>query len=111
MTMPSDMQSVTEETKSAAPQRNMKKAVGQWVMPVLWIAVTFVCAGRLDWVRGWICIAAYFVCLPAMSVVVRRRNPALIEARANWRRHDTKPFDKVLLAIYLPLTFIQPAVA
>jgi protein-S-isoprenylcysteine O-methyltransferase Ste14 len=35
----------------------------------------------------------------------------LMEARANWRHADTKRFDKIFLAVYLPLVSIQPAVA
>jgi protein-S-isoprenylcysteine O-methyltransferase Ste14 len=45
------------------------------------------------------------------GLLVHLRNPALLEARANWRRRDTKPFDKVFLSLFLPLTFLQPAVA
>ncbi len=77
----------------------------------LWIAAAFVSAGRLDWTRGWICVSAYVVIMLMAGFLVRRRNPALLAARANWRRKDTKPFDKLILSIYLPLTFVQPAVA
>ena len=38
-------------------------------------------------------------------------NPTLMEARAKWRHADTKPFDKVILRILLPLGTLQPAVA
>jgi protein-S-isoprenylcysteine O-methyltransferase Ste14 len=49
--------------------------------------------------------------MAAVGLIVRRFNAPLMEARAKWRREDTKRFDKVFLAVFLPLTFIQPAVA
>jgi protein-S-isoprenylcysteine O-methyltransferase Ste14 len=78
---------------------------------ILWMAALFVCAGRLDWTRGWIAAAAYVISLTVAGLLVQRSNPVLVKARAKWRRKDTKPFDKVFLALYLPLAFIQPAVA
>jgi protein-S-isoprenylcysteine O-methyltransferase Ste14 len=77
----------------------------------LWLAAVFGSAGRLDWTRGWICAVTYIVCMVAAGVLVRRRNPGLLEARAQLRRQDTKPFDRVFLSLYLPLTLIQPTVA
>jgi protein-S-isoprenylcysteine O-methyltransferase Ste14 len=100
------------EVKTANPSaRSAKKMVQVLATMGLWIAAVFVSAGRLDWTRGWICVAAYVVTMVAVGVVVSRANPAVMEARANWRRADTKPFDKVFFSFYLPLTFIQPAIA
>ena len=71
----------------------------------------FAAAGRFDWKRGWIALALWVVGMSTMGVVVRRYNPQLLKEREKWRRKDTKPFDKVFLAIYLPLVMLQPAVA
>jgi protein-S-isoprenylcysteine O-methyltransferase Ste14 len=77
----------------------------------LWVAALFAGAGRLDWTRGWIAAAAFVISMTAGGLVVQRLNPALVKERSKWRRKDTKGFDKIFLAIYLPLGFIQPAVA
>jgi protein-S-isoprenylcysteine O-methyltransferase Ste14 len=71
----------------------------------------FVPAGRLDWERGWVCVILYVVSMLAAALLIHRKNPALFEARANWRHQDTKPFDKVFLSLFFPLTFIHPAMA
>jgi protein-S-isoprenylcysteine O-methyltransferase Ste14 len=78
---------------------------------LVWIVVIFTSAGRLDWLRGWICVFAYVGSMTVAGLLVSRANPALFEARAKWRRKDTKPFDRIFLSIFLPLTFIQPALA
>jgi protein-S-isoprenylcysteine O-methyltransferase Ste14 len=77
----------------------------------LWLLAVFVPAGRFDWKRGWICVILYVVSMFVAGLLVHRANPALFEARANWRRKDTKPFDKVFLSVFFPLTYIHPAVA
>ncbi|HLK50870.1 MAG TPA: isoprenylcysteine carboxylmethyltransferase family protein [Bryobacteraceae bacterium] len=68
-------------------------------------------AGRWDWLRGWIFLAAYFGMLGISAAVVLRKNPGLWEARANWRHGDTKRFDKIILALFLPLYYLQFLVA
>lgn len=75
------------------------------------VGFLFVAAGRLDWIRGWIAVAMCIVGMTAVGLIAHHYNAPLLEARAKWRRKDTKRFDKIILAIYLPLVLIQPAVA
>jgi len=78
---------------------------------VWWIGALFLSAGRLDWVRGWICVALWVVAMTAVGLTAQHYNAPLLEARARWRRKDTKRFDKIFLAVYLPLVLIQPVLA
>ncbi len=89
----------------------LKRVLQVAASTALWLIATFACAGTLRWTRGWICTGVYIAVLTAAGVAVRLRNPVIYEARAKWRHSDTKRFDKVLLSIYLPLTYVQPAVA
>lgn len=109
--MPQEQACENAEVVAALRRTPIINSIRQWVMPAVWVAVAFVCAGRFGWVRGWICVATQVLCLVAAHSVARRRNPALAEARTQWRRTDTKPFDRILLGLYLPLTFVQPSVA
>jgi protein-S-isoprenylcysteine O-methyltransferase Ste14 len=89
----------------------MRKRVVQVVVyTAAWLALFFGAAGRLDWMRGWIFVALYVVGMGLTGFVVKRVNPDLMEARMRWRRKDTKPFDKVFLAIFVPLSMIHPAI-
>lgn len=74
----------------------------------LWFAILFGAAGTFRWTRGWIYAASYLGSMVAIAVLVLRRNPGVFEARANWRHTDTKRFDKVWLAVFFPLYFLQP---
>ncbi len=107
-----DASAIQSEVKfSRPPARGLRRMIQVLMTMGIWIAAVFASAGRLDWNRGWICMTAWVVSMVAAGLLVRRANPSLIEARANWRRKDTKPFDKVFLSVYLPLTLVQPALA
>jgi len=77
---------------------------------LVWGAVLFGAAGRLDWERGWIYFGVSLFSLAVNSVVVFWKNPGLVAER--WkRRKGTKPFDKVFIALYLPTVIALPLVA
>jgi len=79
--------------------------------PVLWIVALFAGAGHLNWTRGWWCVGLYVVGMSLIGVTVRRANPSLVEARAQWRKKGTKGFDKVFLGVLPTLVFVQAGVA
>jgi protein-S-isoprenylcysteine O-methyltransferase Ste14 len=88
-----------------------KRWVQAPIFIALWACALFVSAGQLHWVRGWIYMGLYVVGMSIAAVVIWRFNPSLIGARANWRHSDTKPFDKVFLALFLPVLVGQLVVA
>jgi protein-S-isoprenylcysteine O-methyltransferase Ste14 len=92
-------------------KRSGKRIIQVAGSATLWFGALFGGAGTVHWVRGWVYAAVYVAGMATIGIIVRRRNPELLAARAKWRRPDTKPFDRVFLSIYLPLTYIQPAVA
>jgi protein-S-isoprenylcysteine O-methyltransferase Ste14 len=87
------------------------KLVTMTAPAALWIAALFLGAGRLDWPRGWFCVALYVVGMGTLGLIVNRRNAPLMEARAKWNRNQTRTFDKVFFAALLPLVYVQPALA
>jgi protein-S-isoprenylcysteine O-methyltransferase Ste14 len=96
-----------ERPKAGAVKRTLLVAV----TTALWIAIAFAAAGTLNWIRGWICVSVYVVTLSATGVLVRRTNPGLMKVRSSPHWKDTKAFDKVILLLFLPLSFAQPAIA
>jgi hypothetical protein len=60
---------------------------------VLVIGVLFVCAGRLDWPRGWFFIALATITLAVTVPVFQRENPRFLRTRLQ-KTNGTKPFDK-----------------
>ena len=91
--------------------RSAKRVLQVLGFAAVWLATLFGAAGRIDWLRGWIFVVLYSAGMAAAGAAIKRFNPGLIEARAKWRHKDTKRFDRVILAIYFPMTLVQPAVA
>jgi len=84
--------------------------MGLTVLPAFFACI-FVAAGRMDWVRGWICAASMALGMSAIGAIVRKRNPELMRARMAGPAKGTKPFDRVFRRLFIPLLFIQPVVA
>lgn len=75
-----------------------------------WIAALFGAAGRLDWAAGWVMTGLCLGGLLVNFILIRAKNPELFRER--WRRRkDTKRFDRILLALYVPVLFAVPVVA
>ena len=84
-----------------------KRSVSQAIR----VCVLFIGAGTLNWTRGWIYSIALVGAMQAVGLVLSYLNPEVLQARAVWRRPGTKAFDKFILAILVPATLLQPAIA
>ncbi len=66
---------------------------------VVYVAVLFPAAGRLDWDRGWLFVALYAAFLLVNAPIVARKNPELLRERL--KTHEgTKPFDRLFALLY-----------
>jgi protein-S-isoprenylcysteine O-methyltransferase Ste14 len=81
------------------------RPVGNWRMAAtfggfaLFVAITlFGAAGRLDWVMGWIYLAAVIVTAVASRILMARANPDLVAERARFAdKPDVKGWDRLLM--------------
>lgn len=89
----------------------LKQLVQGVSMMFLWIGLVFAGAGRLNWLRGWLCAGVYVFVMSVVGSLVHRFNPGLMEARERWMRTGSPPFDRCFISLYVPLTFLQVLVA
>ena len=87
--------------------RVIRAAVSSAIFP----AIAFLGAGRLDWPRGWLYLGLFVVVTMVGVVIVDRANPGLLAARSRGFRKDTKGFDKVFYALFIPLMVVYPLLA
>jgi len=107
-----DSNSSLPETATASGFLMRIKKAARGLMPIiLWISILFASAGRLDWKRGWAASVIYVLTIIAIGVLVRRFNPGLMSVRAKPNFKQTQSFDRLFYRIFLPLTFLQIAVA
>ncbi len=103
---------VETRVASAQPKLTLARSLFQVMGGFAWLAGSvFLSSGRLDWVRGWISVGLWMSGMIAIGIIGHHYNPAVMDARSQRRRKDTKHFDKIFLAAFLPLVVIQPAVA
>jgi len=100
-----------EQTAQQPKPRPAKRMIQVVVSYAWFIGSLFAAAGRWDWIRGWISVALWVVGMTAMGLIIQRYNPELMEQRARWRRKDTKRFDRVFMALFMPLVLLHPAIA
>jgi len=104
-------QAASVSLPAEAQKQRSSRPVLQIIGTSIWmIGSLFLAAGRLNWTRGWICVAAWLACMPVVGLISHHYNPGLMRERAKWRRKDTKSFDKIFMAVYLPLVLAQPIV-
>jgi protein-S-isoprenylcysteine O-methyltransferase Ste14 len=85
----------------------IRTAVGSAVFP----AIAFLGAGTLAWPRGWLYAVLFVAVALTGTRIVDRANPGLLAARSRGFRKDTKSFDRVFYAFFLPLMVIYPLLA
>ena len=81
------------------------------VLIIWWVTFLFGGAGRITWLRGWICTVLYLGGFYTARAVLQRWNAELLEQRQTAIREDTKPFDIFVLRLLLSLTIVEPLVA
>ena len=96
--------------RSPVPMPLALGALGSLAVVLVFAALVFVPAGRLDWTLGWI-----YVGLVALNVIITwvcllRWNPVLIERRMRFAK-GTKTWDKWWAFLYAPVMIAVYVVA
>jgi len=81
------------------------------LVPAIWAGLLFAGAGRIDWLRGWICIGLFVITAIACPAVAGHYNPSLLEARRTWFRKGAKRSDRILVLTLLPVVGTLPLIA
>ena len=70
------------------------------------IPVLFISAGTIYWINGWV----YFGVILSYEIVyifiLMKINPGLLNQRGKFVKKDTKPFDKIYIVLYLPISYL-----
>jgi protein-S-isoprenylcysteine O-methyltransferase Ste14 len=111
MNMQDTSASLTETSAASGFLVRIGKALRALMPILLWIAILFACAGRLNWKRGWAATAVYVFSMIAAGALMHHFNPGLLSARARPKFKETQSFDKLFYWLFLPLTYLQIAVA
>lgn len=105
--------SATEpRSKTASPKNwTIWKILQTILILAVWLGGMFLAAGTVRWLRGWIFTIALLMMYAVMGLYIHRKNPGVLNARAQWSHRDTEPFDRLFIRLFAPLYMSQPIVA
>lgn len=77
----------------------------------LHLAVLLISAGKIGWINAWACIGLGLSYQLVNTIVLFKLNPQLLNKRGKLIQENTKFFDKVFIAFYIPLALMISVVA
>ncbi len=104
------MADVETRTDSQAPMPTALGGLASVAMVLVFAALVFMPAGRLDWTLGWIYVGLVFVNVAITWACLLRWNPELIERRVRFGKW-TKTWDKVGAVLSAPVMIAVYVVA
>jgi protein-S-isoprenylcysteine O-methyltransferase Ste14 len=78
--------------------------------PLVFVALVFIPAGRIDWLAGWIFVVVLVAAFGLSALLLMRVNPIIYRARSRFQP-GTKKWDLVLVAVLLPAMMAEIPVA
>lgn len=97
-----EMVDVETRTDTPAPVPPALIGLAVLVMGIIFAALLFVPAGRLDWAFGWAYVVILIVYVIINWACLARWNPELIERRMRFGKW-TKTWDKIWAVLYAPV--------
>jgi protein-S-isoprenylcysteine O-methyltransferase Ste14 len=92
---------------SSLNRLGIRSIVVQTISLIIGLAILFMSAGTLHWIRGWIYVGLVSMYWVISTVVLARVNPEMLNARGSVVKEGTKGFERVWVVIYPTLTFIN----
>jgi len=107
---------MTQPTLETYPTSASKRGVKRWatqmfVGTVIYAAILFISAGRLNWVEGWVYLGMNTITQIISAVLLISKNPDLLTERSGIGK-GTKTWDRYLslgVAVFAPLTILVAA--
>ena len=84
----------------------------QWVQSIIFLvifaAVLFVPAGRIDWLAGWAFLGLFIIGTGVIAIWARRNDPDLVaERQTAAQAENVKPWDRVIMAVYTVVLLVM----
>ena len=83
----------------------VRSIVVQTISMVIGLAILFISAGTLHWMRAWIYVGLVSIYWVISTAVLVKVNPEMLNARGKVVREGTKSFERIWVVIYPTLTF------
>ncbi len=99
------------KTKTGLDRYGVRGIVRVFVRTFIHLAVLLISAGKISWINGWLYAAVLLFYQISYITVMVKVNPQLLNEWGKGIRENTKTFDKILSAFFIPLVFITLIIA
>lgn len=106
------------EEQGGAPENKTLTRSNYWLWVrsvfflVIFIAILFVPAGRLNWLAGWAFLGLFVLAVGAIALWARRHDPDLMEERQTASQaENVKRWDRLIMAAYTILLVLMLVLA
>lgn len=98
---------VDREVPEQKLDRNGVRGIVVWFAGIiLQFIVLLASAGKVMWINAWLFFALCMAYEIAVTVVLVRKNPAMLNERGKLIRKDTRAFDKVYAVLWIPMILL-----
>lgn len=82
-----------------------------FVITLMHFTVLLLSAGTICWINAWVCVGLGFLYQLASTILLLRINPQILNERGRLIHENTKGFDKIFIALYVPLSLMVSFIA
>ncbi len=97
--------------KTGLSRGALRELAGSSIRFFIHLAVLLVSAGRIWWINAWVYFGLYLLVQIIYAIIMIKKNPEVLDARGKTFREDTKTYDKVFFALWLPMIVVTLVVA
>jgi protein-S-isoprenylcysteine O-methyltransferase Ste14 len=81
------------------------------ILTLVHFAVLLISAGEVYWINAWLCIGLGLCYHTINTIFLLKINPQMLNERGKFIQENTKRFDKLFIALYIPLSLMVSIVA
>jgi len=94
-----------KKNKTQLDSRGRRGVLRELLFIPLSLVILLSVAGRIDWINAWMYTGLLLTLRIFYLIYMIRKNPELINERARGIKKDTKKFDRLFFALWIPLIF------
>jgi protein-S-isoprenylcysteine O-methyltransferase Ste14 len=84
--------------------RDGVKGILLWYFMVFAVFLALILgSGKLDWINAWIYLIVSLVYTTLLFIILGIKSPEMLNERGKLVKEDTKPFDRVFYALWMPM--------
>jgi protein-S-isoprenylcysteine O-methyltransferase Ste14 len=100
-----------KEDRTRLTRDGVRGITREVILTLVHFAVLLISAGEIYWINAWLCIGLGLSYHIINTIFLLKINPQMLNERGKLIQENTKHFDKLFIALYIPLSLMVSIVA